>query len=583
MTESADQIVRETAGSDITTALTRLSAIAADLGVDRASSEAHDLADRVAEGRFYVACVGQFKRGKSTLLNALVGQSILPAGIIPVTAVPTIVRFGERPGARYRSRDGTWRPTEIADLAQFVSEALNPGNAKGIEGVEVFVPSALLAGGMCLVDTPGLGSVFSANTEATHAFVPHVDAAIVVLGADPPISGDEAGLVETVSRHVCDLLIVINKADRVSDAEVAASADFARENLATRLGRPIGPMYILSAAERLARTGPDRDWPAFVRALEDLAYSSGAELVSSAGLRGLQRIAEQVLAAIAEERDALLRPLQESERRLAAMDQTVAEAERAMHELGYRFTAEQHRLSDLFLDRRKKFLAGVLVASRKEFDETVSALPRASGPSFRHAVMAQAQDVARHHIVPWLSAEEEFAGHVYREATQRFVEFANEFLHRLAGAGLPELARLPHALDPERGFRTRSRFYFHDFITLAQPASLFRFAADLVLGFCGGYDRIRREGAAFLEKLLEVNSSRVQSDINQRLLESRNRLEADIRILLREVTHVAGQALAHARAAQQSGANAVGDALTRLNASESELIAITRLTSKADR
>ena len=92
------------------------------------------------------------------------------------------------------------------------------------------------------------------------------------------------------------------------------------------------------------------------------------------------------------------------------MDATVAEAERAMHELGYRFTAEQHRLSDLFLDRRKKFLAGALVASRKKFDETVSALPPAGGPSFRRAVMARAQDVARHHIVPWLSAEEEFAG-----------------------------------------------------------------------------------------------------------------------------------------------------------------------------
>ena len=578
MTEGADQIVREAAAGDIPTALVRLSAIAAELGADRAASEARDLAARVAEGRFYVACVGQFKRGKSTLLNALVGQSILPAGIIPVTAVPTIVRFGERPGARYRSRDGTWRPADIADLAQFVSEALNPGNAKGIEGVEVFVPSALLAGGMCLVDTPGLGSVFSANTEATHAFVPHVDAAIVVIGADPPISGDEAALVETVSRHVRDLLIVINKADRVSDAEVAASADFARENLATRLGRPVGSMYILSAAERLARTGPDRDWPAFVRAMEELANSSA--LVSSAGTRGLQRIAEQVLAAIAEQRDALLRPLQQSERRLAAMDQTVAEAERAMHELGYRFTAEQHRLSDLFLDRRKNFLAGALVGSRKEFEDAASALPLAGGPAFRRAVMACAQEMARHHIVPWLSAEEEFAAQVYREATQRFVEFANDFLHRLAGAGLPELARLPHALDPERGLRTRSRFYFHDFITLAQPASVFRFAADLFLGFVGGYHRIRRDGAAFLEKLLEVNSSRVQSDINQRLLESRNRLEADIRILLREVTHVAGQALAHARSVQQSGATAVSDALARLNASESELAAITRMTSR---
>jgi hypothetical protein len=55
---------------------------------------------------------------------------------------------------------------------------------------------------MCLVDTPGLGSVFAGNTAATQAFVPHIDAAIIVIGTDPPLSGEELELVKTVSHDV---------------------------------------------------------------------------------------------------------------------------------------------------------------------------------------------------------------------------------------------------------------------------------------------------------------------------------------------------------------------------------------------
>ena len=78
------------------------------------------------------------------------------------------------------------------------NEECNPENKKAVEAAEVFVPSTLLSSGMCFVDTPGLGSVFTGNTAATHAFIPHIDAALVVVGADPPIAGEELALVETV-------------------------------------------------------------------------------------------------------------------------------------------------------------------------------------------------------------------------------------------------------------------------------------------------------------------------------------------------------------------------------------------------
>jgi len=215
--------------------LLRLADFGELLGTQALAEEARELAARISEGRFYVACIGQFKRGKSMLINALVGAPILPVGFIPVTAVPTVIRFGARASARVRAQDGSWREIAVAELGDYVSEEHNPENAKEIAGVEVFVPSPLLATGMCLVDTPGLGSVFTGNTSATESFVPHIDAALVVIGADPPLAGEELTLVEAVGRNVEDLILVINKADRTTDEERAAAAGFTRKLLEKRL------------------------------------------------------------------------------------------------------------------------------------------------------------------------------------------------------------------------------------------------------------------------------------------------------------------------------------------------------------
>ena len=60
------------------------------------ADEARALAERIVAGRFFVACVGQFKRGKSTVLNALVNDRVLPTGVTPVTSVVTMLRFALR-------------------------------------------------------------------------------------------------------------------------------------------------------------------------------------------------------------------------------------------------------------------------------------------------------------------------------------------------------------------------------------------------------------------------------------------------------------------------------------------------------
>jgi hypothetical protein len=552
--------------------LLRLASLGEELGAPNIAEDGRSLASRVAEGRFYLACIGQFKRGKSTLINALIGEPILPVGFIPVTAVPTVIRYGAHKKARIQFRDGAWQQIAASELEQYVSEEHNPENTKGVGGAEVFVPSAMLSTGMCLVDTPGLGSVFTGNTASTQAFIPHIDAALVVVGADPPLAGEELALVETVGRQVQNLILVLNKADRTTDAERAAAVGFTQKVLEKRLKRPAGSVFEVSAAERLEKRGPERDWGKLLGALHQLVQGSGRQLIQAACERGVQRLSEQLLAIISEEREALERPIEESERRIAAMRETIAGAERSMREVEFLWMAEQRHLSDLFVARHKEFLGSVLPQANEEFEQALRAAPRRMGPSYRRDIMREAQQIAQRHVMPWLETEQTEGEEEYRQVAGRFVQMANDFLKKLADAGIRELARMPHALDPETGFRTRSEFLFRDMIDVAQPASPLRWLADFVLGLVRAHGVIENDGREFLGRLLEVNCSRVQNDILNRVQESRSRLEVEIRKLLHEVSRIAVEALTHAREARAAGSAAVEAAAARFDRLEREVV-----------
>jgi GTP-binding protein EngB required for normal cell division len=554
--------------------LLQLADLAQELGAEPVCEESRELAARVSEGRFYVACVGQFKRGKSTLLNALAGHAVVPTGYVPVTAVPTVIRFGGELRARVRMRDGSWQDVAMPDLREYVTEELNPENKKGVEGAEVFVPSSLLSSGMCFVDTPGLGSVFTGNSATTQAFIPHIDAALVVVGADPPIGGEELALVEAVGRQVQDLILVINKADRTTDPERAAAVRFTREVLEKRLHRPMGEVFEVSAAERMENHGALRDWERLLASLHHLVEDSGRNLVRAACDRGLQRLSEQLLAVISEDREALRRPIEESERRIELMRETISEAERSMRELNFLFMAEQQRISDVFVDRHKRFYHSAWTESETEFGEELPSVLLGFGPRYRRRVMHLAQEIARRRITPWLRPEQEEGERQYRAVALRFVEMGNSFLKKLADAGLNELARMPHALDPEKGLRVRSRFIFEDFIGTAQPPSPLRWLADILLPLVGARKVIAKEAREFLRHLLEVNSSRVQNDVLNRIQESRDRLEVEIRKLLHEISRIAEQALDRARKVKEEGTPAVESAIERLNRLEREVSAL---------
>ncbi len=563
--------------SESTARLRALAGLADCTGATGLAREADEVAARVAEGRFYVACVGQFKRGKSTFLNALVGEPVLPTGVVPVTSAITVLRHGPR-GARVRFQDGRTEDIRVEALPGYVAERENPENRKGVRAVEVFLPSPLLAHGMCLVDTPGLGSAFGGNAAVTREFVPHVDAAVVVVGSDPPVSGEEVALAEEVAAHARHLIIVLNKADRLTDDERHEGGRFAAEVLSSRLHRPIGRVYEVSAQERIATGAATRDWAELAGVLEGLARAAGADLVEAAEARAVDRLGRALLAEIAERRDALVRPLDESERRLATLERHVAAAERAMQDLGVLLSAEQAKLARTFRERQETFLPRAQESARSALSARSAALA-AGRVRLREATFEAARAVSVELAERFRAELEPEAERLYGEAMARFVALANEFLERVASD--PAMDALPRVLGPESGFRARSELHYTELLYTTTRTPL-GWIADVLRTRKSAVRAALRRAGAYLDDLVEANSSRIANDLVERAASSRARLEAEIRGRLREISERARRALADARRRREEGQKAVEDELSRLEALRTETESLLAAPSKGE-
>jgi hypothetical protein len=205
-----------------------------------------------------------------------------------------------------------------------------------------------------------------------------------------------------------------------------------------------------------------------------------------------------------------------------------------------------------------------MLAQKELAQHLRSIAQRRNGPAYRRDFNHMAQSIARAQLRPWLEGEPKYAEEVFCKTAQRFIEYGNSLLHRLAETGILGLEPLPEELGQEQNLRAQSHFYFHVMENVATPASPLLLISDLVLGALGLRGGIVRDAQEFLDHLLEANSSRVQNDVDERVRESRKKLEAEIKGALRETSAIADRALARARAVQAVGAPDVKKALGRL-------------------
>jgi GTP-binding protein EngB required for normal cell division len=163
-----------------------------------------------------VAILGQFKAGKSSFLNSLIGKPILPVGVIPVTTTITRLQYGSRERVLVRHFDGKEQEADLTAVEKFTSEARNPSNRQNVEWVDVEVPALERYAGLRLVDTPGLGSIFRYHMETSSNWVPEVGAALVAISADRPLAENDLQLIRDLRKHTPKIILLLTKADLLS-------------------------------------------------------------------------------------------------------------------------------------------------------------------------------------------------------------------------------------------------------------------------------------------------------------------------------------------------------------------------------
>ena len=226
-----------------------------------------ELRARLVEQRLQIAVLGQFKRGKSTFLNALLGEPVLPTGVLPLTAVPTFIRWAPEPGIVVTYLDGRTEQSPAAELAQItvelfrlVTEEGNPHNEAEIARVDLSFPASVLGHGIVLIDTPGIGSTFQHNTDTAIGVLPACDAGFFILSADPPVTPVELEYLDRVRANVARLFFILNKIDYLSESERTAAMEFLRRSLRAHMPAETDiPIFTLSARRGLeAKQSGDR-------------------------------------------------------------------------------------------------------------------------------------------------------------------------------------------------------------------------------------------------------------------------------------------------------------------------------------
>lgn len=193
-----------------------------------ASQERPDLArrldeaeDRLTRQSVPVVVVGEFKRGKSTLVNALLQRAVCPVDADIVTTVPTLVRWAERPTALVHTggpgEPSAGEPADPARLTELVTGHDDAGPSE-VRSVEVGLPHPLLRSGLCLVDTPGVGGLDSAHGLLTLGALDAAKASLFVTDASQELTAPElAFLRAVVAKGTGPVCVVMTKTDIHAD------------------------------------------------------------------------------------------------------------------------------------------------------------------------------------------------------------------------------------------------------------------------------------------------------------------------------------------------------------------------------
>lgn len=296
-----------------------------------------DRIPRLEDERFHLVVLGEFNHGKTTFVNALLGNELLPVGVTPTTAVIHHIEHGPEPVARAVTEVGEGKEIPVEQVGEYVVG----GRAarEDVRLLEVMYPAPLLEEGVVLVDTPGVNDLNLQRAEITYGYIPRSDAVVFLLDAGQILKESErqfiSGKLLTGSRD--KLFFVINKIDLLNDEEREEAIAYARSHLGQLVDEP--KVFALSAQQAVQGDRAGSGLDAFVEALQAfLQEERGRLLLDNALEQGLRtatilrtgvEVQKRALSMDQADLDARLRALESD---LEGAGQQLAERTRKVRE-----------------------------------------------------------------------------------------------------------------------------------------------------------------------------------------------------------------------------------------------------------
>jgi|GEM_PF-87490 len=486
-----------------------------------------ELTEKVLTNAFNLVVVGQFKRGKTTLINALLGADILPVAVVPLTSIVTVMKYGEALRLNVYFNDGRVAEIKPESLSEYVTERGNPKNAKDVSEVVITYPSPYLMGGVQIIDTPGVGSIYEHNTDVAYQYLPKSDAALFLLSVDQPLSKAELDFLRDVREYSNRIFFLLNKVDYFSEADLLESIEFSKTVLRKAMGTEVRIFPVsaklalegkLSAAEQLLSKSL---LPQFSEVLNNFLMEEKGKILILSVANNLLRLLSQARFELELEMKSLATPLEELKEKITTFEGKKKEV-----------LAEKKDF-DLLLDGEiKRIIKDVLEEDLNVYGKELRLKTETSLEEYyRESTSMSLKELNMHleeHVISevrqafnaWRGIEDEKLAKMFEGVCKRFITKIDETVDSLLKFS-SELFAVPfNAVEAEALWSVKTGFYykFKD-----EPVSLELLVSSLTFSLPKfiGEKIILKKMKEFLHQVIDMQSGRIRYDFAERLDKSK--------------------------------------------------------------
>ena len=206
---------------------------------------------RFTEGKLFVVVAGEFKQGKSSLINALLNEkNLFPVDIDITTNLVSSITYGKEEKVTViigEPGQGQAKSITREEIPNYVTEQENANNVRKAQMLVIESPNPQLKEGLVLVDTPGVGGLNTEHTAVSYAFIPNADVILFVSDTEKPLTVKELEFVELIARHCKNFIFVVTKKDQGNYKEIITSN---REKLSKTLNRPENEIDLIPVSSK---------------------------------------------------------------------------------------------------------------------------------------------------------------------------------------------------------------------------------------------------------------------------------------------------------------------------------------------